>query len=392
MDYREFIKSKARVSQAMGFEPDESLIPKSLFDWQKEIVRWCCRRGRAAVFAECGLGKTAMQLSWAQQVATKTQRPVMLHCPLGVRMQTLHEARKFGISVDVRVIDDADELVNGPSIAICNYDKLHKFKGVMNDLGGVVLDESSILKNFTGAIKRSLIESYRDCPYRLACTATPAPNDHMELGNHAEFLGVMPSNEMLSRWFINDTMRAGGYRLINHAVKDFWHWVSSWAVCITKPSDIGPYDDSRYILPELRRNVINVDFEEKPADGHLFPSAIVNATTVHSVKRQSTEARARAVGEIVEERGGQWVVWCDTDYEADALVNELKQWTGGFICEVRGSMSSGIKEDILSAFSDGKYDLMISKPGLAGFGLNWQHVHQVRLLGCRIHSSNTTKQ
>ena len=367
--YAEFIRSKVRTASNHGFTPTLPLNTH-LHDWQRRIVSVCLQRGSAALFADCGLGKTLCQLEWARHVCDKTQRPVMLHCPLGVRQQTLREASKFGIENVVSVDSQAD--VTGKSICVANYEKLHKF--TPSEFGGVVLDESSILKNFTGSTKRQLISDWRGCQYKLACTATPAPNDIMELGNHADFLEVMPSNEMLSRWFINDTMKAGGYRLKQHAADDFWKWAASWCMCVTKPSDLGGSDEG-YNLPDLVETIHTVHQEATPADGYLFDNWAINATNVHRQKRSTTAARASTVADLVTP-DSPWLVWCDTNYEADALSSVMS-----YAVDVRGSDSDKAKSEKMEAFSTGEVNCLISKPSIAGFGMNWQHCSNMAFVG-----------
>ena len=364
-DYQEFIASKRRKLQPMGFAA--SRLNPNLFDWQATIVDWAVRRGRAALFEECGLGKTLQQLAWAEQVVRHTGKPVILHCPVGVRHQTKRESEKFGIECDVTIANEQADIITG--INLVNYEKLHHFDASV--FAGVVLDESSILKNYTGKTKRLLIESYARTPYRLACTATPAPNDHMELGNHADFLGIMPSNEMLSRWFINDTMKAGGYRLKKHGQDDFWKWVASWAVCIGKPSDIGGRDDG-FDLPPLtvNRHTVSVDAMH-PIDGLLFNIAGLSATTIHEEKRLTCEARCSKVAEIASSIDDAVVIWCDTNYEADELLRHLDS-----CIEVRGSHNESQKEERLLAFSSGESKRVVTKPSIAGFGMNWQHCNR----------------
>jgi superfamily II DNA or RNA helicase len=367
-DYRDFIAAKRRKLQPMGFDVAESQLNPSLFDWQKKVVSWALRRGRAALFEECGLGKTLQQLVWAEHVAKRTGKPVILLCPVGVRQQTKREAEKFAIDCTVEVVNHADDVVAG--INLVNYEKLHLFD--CSVFGGVVLDESSILKNFTSKTKRQLIAEFSRTPYRLACTATPAPNDQKELGNHAEFLGIMPSNEMLSRWFINDTMKAGGYRLKKHAMKDYWDWVASWAVCLATPADIGG-DDSQYVLPDLRidRHLVTVDPKDAP-EGFLINIAGISATTIHEEKRLTCNARADKAAELANS-SESCVIWCDTNYEADALRERVVDCV-----EVRGSDKESAREERFAAFLSGESKRIITKPEIAGLGLNWQHCnHQV---------------
>lgn len=371
-EYRKFIESKKRKVQPMGFEPKE--LNPFLKDWQRRVVAFAVRRGRAAMFEECGLGKTIQQLAWSEQVVRHTGKPVILHCPLSVRYQTLKEAAKFKLSVPVAVTDKQSEVING--INIVNYEKLAHFD--TSKFAGVVLDESSILKAFTGKTKQTLCDAYKQTPYRLACTATPSPNDSKELGNQSEFLGIMQSNEMLSRWFINDTMKAGGYRLRGHAVADFWDWVSSWAVCISKPSDIGGSDEG-YDLPELKihRHNVEVDYAAVPVpDGMLINTAGISATNIHEEKRLTNHARATEVARIVASQPGPWVIWCHTDYESE----ELARAVSGSV-ELRGSNKPEIKSQKLQDFADGKFQILITKPSLSGHGMNWQHCNQTIFAG-----------
>lgn len=362
-DYRQFLSSKIRRLQPMGFEPT-SLNP-NLFEWQSECVAWAVRRGRAALFQECGLGKSLQQLEWASQVHRHTGGNVIIHCPVGVRQQTLREAEKFQVASPVRIVDRQSNVK--PGISLVNYEKLHHFD--LSQFDGVVLDEAQILKNYTGKTKRQLIEAYAQTPYRLACTATPAPNDHMELGNQAEFLGVMPSNEMLSRWFINDTMKAGGYRLKQHAIDDFWKWCASWAVCIERPSDIG-HSDTGYDLPPLNivEHLVELSQEEAPP-GCFWDLGNVSATNIHGRKRKSIADRAAKVAEIVASKpNAPWLIWCQANYEADEIRRHVPE-----AIEVRGSDREAVKEERLMAFSAGDIRILLTKPSVAGLGMNWQH-------------------
>lgn len=362
-EYQDFIRSKVRSAKPKGFEVAIGDLPPMLKPWQAECVRWALRQGRAALFEDTGLGKTFQQLAWADQVCKRERRPVIIHTPVGIRAQTKREAEKFGIVSPVAVVDEPSEIVDG--INLINYEKLHKFDASI--WGGVVLDESQILKNFTGKTKQLLIDSYRSTPYRLACTATPAPNDFKELGNHSDFLGVMPSNEMLSRWFINDTMKAGGYRLKKHAQKDFWQWVTSWAVCLSKPSDMGG-DDAGYILPRLtvERHIVEVAYDGQ-LDGFLFDVDGISATNIHEEKRRTNTERAKRVAEIVRQTEMPVLVWCYTDYESSELMKHLPDAT-----EVRGSMPEKKKQDLLFGFAQGDFPILVTKPSIAGIGLNFQ--------------------
>lgn len=372
-DYATFIANKRRVPKSYGFDVAESGINQRAFDWQRLVIKWAIKRGRAALFEECGMGKTLQQLEFARLGHRMSGKPAILLCPVGVRSQTRNQAAAFGLDCDVAVVDRQADVVDG--INITNYEKLHHFDASKFDT--VVLDESSILKCFTGKTKRLLCDTFRETPYRLACTATPAPNDHMELGNHADFLGVMPSNEMLSRWFINDTMKAGGYRLKGHAEQDFWQWVASWAVCLSKPSDIGFANDG-FILPALNVNEYVAEVPPPPpSDGMLFAADAINATTIHEEKRRSAGVRAGLAAQLIAQYPNDaWLLWCDTNYEADALSAVLPQ-----AIEVRGSDSESDKEAKLAAFSGGNTKQLITKAEIAGFGMNWQHCSRMIFVG-----------
>lgn len=369
MDYDSFISSKRTTETVVGHEPGE--LNGSLFGFQRAIVQWAVRRGRAAIFADTGLGKTLMQVSWADEVAKHTGGKVLILAPLCVAQQTVLEAERFGVSVAYR--RDGSDLPDG--ITITNYEMAKAFD--FSQFAGVVLDESSILKSYMGKTKQFLIDSVEPVRYRLACTATPSPNDFLELGNHAEFLGVMPSNEMIMRFFINDTMNAGGYRLKNHARGDFWRWVASWAMCISKPSDLG-YSDDGYDLPEMKVNWLIVAVDDLPAsDGQLFRSVEMSATSVHAEGRITCERRADAIAAVAAGISSEpFLVWCNTNYEADAVKSRV---FGSVEC--RGSDTIDQKERALSGFSGGAIKTLITKPSIAGFGMNWQHCANMAFVG-----------
>lgn len=268
----------------------------------------------------------------------------------------------------IRSQDDATEGIN-----ICNYDRLNLIDP--SAFGAVALDESSILKSFSGKVARSLITAFADHRFRLSATATPAPNDHMELGQQSDFLGVMPSQEMLMRWFINDTsMASQQWRLKGHAQEDFWDWCASWARMAEMPSDLGCSDEG-YELPAL--NIIRHHAEATAIKGaDLFGAVDVSATGMHAVKRETAEARARTVADVVSSDAEPWVIWCDTDYEADAIKELLSD-----AHEVRGSHTAEQKETTLRAFADGSLRVLITKPSICGFGLNWQHCARTAFVG-----------
>jgi hypothetical protein len=369
MDYDQFIENKCRRSTFTGFDPKPIQAP--LFDFQRHVVEWGIKKGCAAFFEECGLGKTIQELEWSRQVAEHTNLPVLILTPLSVSHQTASESAKFGI--ESRVVSSVSEIQ--PGINITNYEKLDLFDGV--ELGGVVLDESSILKNFTGKTRIRLTERFANVPFRLCCTATPSPNDYTEFGQHADFLGVCTPDQMLSTFFINDTFNTGDWRLKKHAEKEFWAWVASWAACIGKPSDIG-FPDDGYLLPPLNMQTITVDVDEKAPDGsdELFKHATLSATTMHKELRETAEHRSDAVAAMVNNSDEPWIVWCNTNVEADALVARIPD-----AVEVRGSDRPDQKEKRLSAFTKGETRVLISKPSICGFGMNWQHCRNVAFVG-----------
>ena len=369
MEYAEFLAGKQRAFVGAGIEPGR--LPGQLYDWQAAIVRWALRKGRAAIWADTGLGKSGMQLAWADSIARHTGRPVLILTPLAVGPQTAREALKF--DVEAAVIRDTFE--SAAPIHILNYEQLHHVD--LARYAGVVLDESSILKSYMGATKRELVTRCAVVPYRLCCTATPAPNDYLELGNHAEFLGVMRSNEMIMRWFINNPMEAGAYRLKAHAAADFWAWLASWAVSLTNPADLG-YDGSAFELPALRVHCEDVGHVDTPVpDGQLFAVAEHSATDLHESLRASTSVRVQRAAELLaREPDEPWIVWTYTNYDADALRALVPD-----VVDVRGSESAAAKVAKLDAFASGAARVLVTKPSVAGYGLNWQHCARVLFLG-----------
>lgn len=332
-DYDSFILEKARRSKAHGFEPYPITAP--LFDWQAAVVRWAIRQGRAALFEDCGLGKTLQQLEWAYQVSRHTGGAVLILTPLAVAFQTEQEASRFRIPA--KVVGSSKECA-GQGVWITNYEKLDHFDP--GDFVGVVLDESSILKAFTGKTRQRLTSAFAMTPYRLCCTATPSPNDYTEFGQHADFLGVCTPAQMLATYFINDTFNTGDWRLKRHAEGEFWAWLASWAACVSKPSDIG-FKDKGYILPALNMETIVVPVDETTgaADGDLFRHATLSATTMYKEMRATSPARVAAVAELVNESSEPWLVWCNTNDESE----QLKAALPGCV-EVKGSDSSEFKE------------------------------------------------
>lgn len=369
MTYDEFLKSKTIRFERAGFEP--VAVNEMLFPFQRAVVEWACRIGRAAIFADCGMGKTPMQVCWADNVVRHTGGDVLIVAPLAVSKQTQREAEKFGYSATVcRTMDDVR-----PGINITNYEMLQHFDAT--HFSGVVLDESSILKSYMGKTKRQIVDAFANTPYRLACTATPSPNDLMELLNHAEFLGVMKSNAALAVWFIAEQSQSGHYRLKGHAQESFWQWVASWAVAMSKPSDLGDYSDEGFILPPLsERNVVVEVDESEGADGTIFRNTTMSATGYQREKKATLEKRCRKAAEIVNGLDGQAVVWCYRNDEADLLKQLIPD-----AVEVRGSDSVDAKEKAVEDFTGGRVRVLVSKPTMFGFGINMQQCHEVVFCG-----------
>lgn len=366
----------------VAFEPRGlTRVPKlnsKMFPHQHHSTEFALRAGCAALFLDTGLGKSFCALEFGRVIVEKTNKPVLMLAPLAVGPQHQREADKFG--VDARYIREPDQ-ITGPGIWITNYERLEKFDA--SQFAGVILDESSILKSFTGKTAKGLIDTFAQTPYRLACTATPAPNDHTELGAHADLLGAMEMREMLSRWFVNDTSEASqDWRIKGHAVEAFWDWVASWSRCIAKPSDLG-FSDDGFVLPELTEthHVITADRTQNTGDDEgqirLFRMPENSATSVHREKRMTAAARADAIAAAVaKEPDETWLLWCDSDAEADALTARIPD-----TIEVRGSMPAEKKEERLIAFSTGQAKRLVTKPSIAGYGLNWQHCARVGFIG-----------
>jgi hypothetical protein len=365
--YEAFLAAKAPRAASVGIEP--SPMNAALFDYQLAATAFCLRQGCAALFLDTGLGKTICELEFATQAIAATNGCGLILTPLAVARQIEREAIRFGY--DARVVRDQSEV--RPGINICNYDRLDKLSP--GEFGCVVLDESSCLKNFSGKLTRALINAFADTPFRLCATATPAPNDHVELGTHAEFLGIMSQSDMLVRWFLNDSNDTGTWRLKKHATEAFWDWCSSWAVMASSPEDLG-FDGSRFVLPPMHIHRHRAIGEVKPMDGALF-AGDVSAIHMHALKRQTSGARADVVaGLIAAEPDETWVTWCDTDDESGALAKRID----GAI-EVRGSMVAAQKEWRLAEFADNKWRAIVTKPSVAGMGLNWQHAARVAFVG-----------
>lgn len=365
--YQDYLNQKKIVDLPTGIEVSE--LNPMLFDFQRDIVRWALRRGRACIFADCGLGKTPMQLEWAKQIHTATGGNILILAPLAVSQQTIREGQKFGIEVNYC----RNQQQVKPGITITNYEMLEHFEP--DKFVGVVLDESSILKSFTGKIRTEIIEKFEQTAFKLACTATPSPNDLMELGNHAEFVGAMSRTEMLSMFFVHDGGETQKWRLKGHAKDDFWKWVCIWSVMIRKPSDLG-YQDNGFILPPLNIHEVVVDVDNANAVGTLF---VMEANTLQerqSARRSTTNDRCRKAAEIVNGNGESWLIWCDRNDESATL----KKMIEGAV-EVKGSDTNNHKETSLLGFAAGEIKRLVSKPSIAGFGMNFQVCHNVIFVG-----------
>lgn len=366
MDYQAFLGKKAPRAQACGTHAYD--LPGNLFPHQEHCAAFALEQGRAGIYLDTGLGKSAIELAFLDQAVRNSNGKALLLVPLAVAWQMQEEAARFGI--EARVIREQGEAGHG--VNIVNYDRLEKIDPQV--FGAVALDEASILKAFTGKTTRALINAFAGHRFKLTATATPAPNDHMELGQQAEFLSVMDSNEMLMRWFIADQTQMGRYRLKGHGARDFWDWMASWSRMAENPADLG-FDGSAFVLPPLNVVYHHAATETRPAEGGLF-AELVNATTMHDIKRQTAEARAELAASIVAGIPDAAMIWCDTDYEADSLKAAIPD-----AVEVRGSHHIERKEETLRAFASGEARRLISKPSICGYGLNWQHCNQMVFAG-----------
>jgi DNA modification methylase len=362
--YEQFLQSKIKRIEESGFEVKD--LNGSLFDFQEYIARRALKAGRFAIFADCGLGKTLMQLEWANQVTKHTQRPVLILAPLAVAGQTIQEGLKFHIDVIKWNPDLNNRSAIGEGIYITNYEQLDKVQ--TSFFSGIVLDESSILKNFEGAIRNLIIDGFKDTPYKLACTATPSPNDPMELGNHSEFLNVMSRTEMLAMYFVHDGGETAKWRLKGHSTQVFWDWVSCWSVMLSKPSDLG-FNADGYDLPKL--NLIERTIKTKQRDnGMLFNDIAVSATDFNAELRLTKIERMEQVVEIVNNSDENFIIWVKQNEEGDYLRKLIPD-----AIEVKGSDSPEYKEDKLLGFANNQFRVLITKSKIAQFGMNYQNCH-----------------
>lgn len=364
--YSALIAGKRRTHEAVGFNVEA--LHGSLFPHQVDIVRWALRLGRAAVFADTGLGKTRMQVEWARHVAAHTGARVLILAPLAVSEQTVAEAALMGVQIG--------KPGSEARVHVLNYERLHQIDPDV--YVGVVLDESSILKSYDGATRTALVDAFARTPYRLACTATPAPNDHTELGNHSEFLGVCTRQEMLAEYFVHDNADSShsGWRLKGHGRAAFWEWVASWAVVVRKPSDLG-HDDARYDLPPLRLHdrLVRLASGIDLGQGTLFTVPAQTLGEQRIVRRESVGLRAEEVAALCAEPG-QWLVWCELNDESAAIAALID----GAV-EVTGSDDPDVKASRMLAFARGEIRVLVSKPSICGFGMNFQTCHQMVFAG-----------
>jgi len=369
-NYQGFLRGKQQFASGSGFKP--IWMPDFLFDFQKILVDWSLRRGRAAIFADCGLGKTPISLVWAQNVFRHTGLPVLILTPLSVSHQFVREGEKFGL-----VVRKSNGRVIGKPITVTNYEQLHHFKS--SDFGGVVCDESSILKNFSGKTRKTITEFLRTVEYRLLCTATAAPNDFIEFGTSSEALGELGYIDILARFFKHDTgsshpnhgmFSRGHWRFRGHAEQEFWRWLCSWSRAIRKPSDLG-CDDTNFSLPPLhfRQHVVNALTK---ADGMLFDLPAHSLHEQRDERRRTVQERCEKAAEVANREKKSVVVWCNLNDESKLLADLISDSK-----EVVGSDSDEKKENAFQDFESGNLRVMVTKPTIAGFGLNWQHcAHQ----------------
>ena len=363
MDYQTFLDSKITLAQPCGFEI--KVKGSHLFDYQRAVIEWALQRGRAALFLNTGLGKTICQLEWANHVSQHTGSPVLILAPLAVAEQTVAEGSKFGIPVN-----HTRDGSLAPGVNITNYERLHYFSP--EGLAGLVLDESGILKGFDSKTRKQINEFVTGIPYRLACTATPAPNDLIEITNHAEFLDVMSGKEIIALFFTQDGNTTHQWRIKGHARKDFYRWLASWSVAMTNPADLG-FDGSRHNLPPLVVEQISID---APApEGLLFAVEAQTLSDQRASRRQTIDDRVAIACEKVK-TPGQWLIWCDLNTESEALKKAIPD-----AIEVKGSDSPEHKTDALIGFAEGRYRILISKASICGFGMNFQGCHQQLFLG-----------
>lgn len=367
MTYEEFLKSKDLERIEAGFNVRKSSMNAALFPFQRDIVAWALKKGKAAIFSDCGTGKTIMQLVFAYEVYKRTKGKCLIVAPLSVVEQTKREGEKFGIEVNIcRKQSDVKKGIN-----ITNYEMLEHFTA--SAFVCVVLDESSILKSFTSSTRDLLIDMFQMTPYRLACTATPSPNDHSELGNHAEFLGIMTRPEMLATYFIHDGSNTSSWRLKGYGEKKFWEWVATWAVCVRNPADLG-YSAEGYDLPKL--NLIEHITKSEPKEYEIVAWRAETLSERREARKESMVDRIEKARELVDSSSDSWLVWCDYNAESEQLHKAIADSV-----EVQGKDSPDYKAEMASKFALGEIKALVSKPSIYGFGMNFQNCHEVIFCG-----------
>jgi hypothetical protein len=369
--YEEFLASKVVEVRPSGFVPTEP-IAERLFDYQRDIVSWALQLGKAALWLQCGLGKTGCSIEWAHHVAQREQRPVIILTPLAVAPQFVSEAKAQGR--DVEHCREGGRF-DGPRLVVTNYERLHHFN--VDDFVGIVADESSRMKDYTSKTRNEMIDSFRDTPFKLSCTATPAPNDFVELGNQSEFLGVMSRTEMLSRYFVHDGGSTQDWRLKGHAQSEFWKWCASWAVHLERPDELG-YDGTRHVLPPLNihEHQVATPVEDARDRGLLFNFAAETLIDQRRARKKTIAERVKLAAALANDSDQPWIVWCELNDESDALTAAIPD-----AVEVRGSMTIDEKERAIVAFLKGEKRVLVTKPSIAGHGVNFQHCADVAFVG-----------
>jgi len=368
-EYDEFLKEKLSFNQSSGFEVNIEDLNPNLFDWQALLTKWSLLKGKSALFEDTGLGKTLQQLSWSDAICKHTKGAVLGYAPLAVSHQTVREGKKFGI--EVHRCDGQKDVRKG--INITNYERLDKFDP--NSFDGIFLDESSRIKNDTAQFRNAVIESYIKTPYKLCCSATPSPNDYTELGNTAEFLGVMTMSEMKSMFFINDSGdTTASWRLKGHVLNNrFWEWLASWCVMIRKPSDIG-FSDDGYVLPKL--NYIEHVIPYKGKKKGFFVQQAKGLSEVRESMRETLEERCKLAAKIVNSSDDVWVVWCNLNPEGEMLTSLINK-----AVEVAGNTNDDLKVKHFLDFADNKIKCLVTKPKIAMYGMNWQNCNNIVVTG-----------
>lgn len=360
-DYEEFIETRAFKYKSEGFDPIDLNV--NLKPHQVAITNWACKRGNAAIFADTGLGKSIMQLEWASQVSQKTGKPVIVFAPLAVGRQTEGEAKKFNIKSSCKYMRQFDGTTR---LVVTNYEMIDNFNP--DDFGGIVLDESSILKGQSGAYRKKLTDFAKNIGYRLSCTATPSPNDFMELGTQAEFLGVMPQSEMLAMFFTHDGSNTQKWRLKGHGASRFWEWMATWACVISSPADLG-FDAKEYDLPPLTIHEVIL-----PSSGgdQLFSTVAQGLGEARAAKRKSLDERVVRCSELVNLSDDAFIIWGELNDETDKLADQID----GAV-QIKGADKIEVKEYRMAGFSNGDIKKLVSKSSICGFGMNWQHSNKM---------------